>query len=341
MIPPGSGPARDVFGRAIEDLRVSVTDRCNFRCTYCMPREVFGAAHSFLPPGSLLTFGELERLVRLFVAAGVRRVRITGGEPLLRPNLPALIARIAAVHGLEDISLTTNGVLLATQAGALRSAGLKRVTVSLDGLRPEIFRAMADSEVPVQTVLAGIAAAHGCGFHPVKINMVVRRGVNEGEVLPMAEKFASEGYVLRFIEYMDVGSTNGWRWEDVVPAAEILERLGGASRLERLPPGHAGETATRYRLPGRAGELGVISSVSAPFCRGCTRARISSDGQLHTCLFGPGILDLRGLLRKGISDADLLSRIRTAWARREDRYSELRAGDIRSGGKAEMSVLGG
>lgn len=337
---PGAG-VLDRFGRALQDVRISVTDRCNFRCTYCMPREVFGPEHAFLPKTELLGFDELERVVRAFVRLGVRRVRITGGEPLLRPDLPEFIARIDSIPGVQDIALTTNGVLLAAHAAALQAAGLSRVTVSLDGLNRAVFRAMADSDVPVQKVLEGIGAARRCGLSPVKINMVVRRGVNESEILPMAERFAREGYVLRFIEYMDVGSTNGWRLEDVVPAREILEALGGAARLEQLPAKHPGETARRYRLRGAAGEIGVISSVSAPFCRDCTRARVAANGQLHTCLFGPGVLDLRALIRSGAADEDLVQRIREVWSQRADRYSELRADATSPGDKTEMSVLGG
>jgi cyclic pyranopterin phosphate synthase len=325
----------------LRDVRISVTDRCNFRCTYCMPREIYGPGHAFLPQSELLTFAELERVARVFALAGARRIRITGGEPLLRPRLEELIARLAAIPEVEDIALTTNGVLLAQQASALKAAGLRRVTVSLDGLREEVFRAMSDTALSVQAVLDGIEAARACGFDPVKVNMVVRRGVNEGEVVPMAKKFAREGYVLRFIEYMDVGSTNGWRLQDVVPAGEILQTLGGMECLEELPPQHSGETARRYRLRGGAGEIGVISSVSEPFCRGCTRARVAANGRLHTCLFGAGVLDLRALIRAGLSDVELLERIRSAWAQRSDRYSELRASETSPGGKTEMSVLGG
>lgn len=337
---PGAA-ARDRLGRALQDVRISVTDRCNLRCTYCMPREMFGPEHAFLPKGELLSFGELERVVRAFVHLGVRRVRITGGEPLLRPGLEDLIGRIASIREVEDIALTTNGVLLASQVEALHGAGLRRVTVSLDGLNPAVFRAMADSEVKVEKVLEGIEAARRCGLVPVKINMVVRRGVNESEIVPMAERFAQEGYVLRFIEYMDVGSTNGWRLEDVVSSGEILETLGGSARLEPLPAKHSGETARRYRLRGTSGEIGVISSVSAPFCRECTRARLAANGLLHTCLFGAGVLDLRALLRSDATDVDLINRINATWSSRVDRYSELRAEATPSGGKTEMSVLGG
>jgi cyclic pyranopterin phosphate synthase len=242
---------------------------------------------------------------------------------------------------LEEVALTTNGVLLASQAAALRKAGLKRVTVSLDGLCPQVFRAMSDSELSVESVIRGIEAARAAGFDPVKINMVVRRNVNEREILPMAERFARRGYVLRFIEYMDVGSTNGWRLEDVVTEAEILQALGGSARLDLLPARRPSETAKRYRLRGREGEIGVISSVSAPFCRGCTRARIAANGHLHTCLFGAGVLDLRSLIRKGLSDHEIYERIRGVWENRMDRYSELRTREAAGGKKTEMSVLGG
>lgn len=331
----------DALGRSLRDLRISVTDRCNFRCPYCMPRSVFGVEHTFLPNPELLSFSELERVIRLFVLGGVRKIRITGGEPLLRPGLADLVGRISRIDGIEDIALTTNGVLLAGQALALRAAGLRRITVSLDALDDGVFERMADSKIGCEKVLDGIAVAREAGFSPVKINMVVRRGVNESEIVPMAEKFCRPGYELRFIEYMDVGSTNGWRLADVVPSQEIFERLGGAEMLEKVEPRNPGETARRYRFRTGGGEIGLISSVSSPFCGQCTRARIAANGQLHTCLFGPGMLDLRALMRSGATDADLLEKLRGIWARRSDRYSELRARETGAGGKAEMSVLGG
>ena len=332
---------RDRLGRALHDLRLSVTDRCNFRCTYCMPKEVFGRDHVFLPKSEVLTFEELTRLTRLFVSLGVGKVRVTGGEPLLRRDLPQLIAQLAGIAGLKEITLTTNGAALAPLAKPLRDAGLKRLTVSLDALDDEIFRAMNDVDFPVARVLAGLDAALTAGFDPIKINMVVKRGVNEHEIVPMVRRFRSPHFILRFIEFMDVGNTNGWRMDDVVPATEIMARIQQAFPLEPLAPNYSGEVARRFRHADGGGEIGVISSVTQPFCSGCTRARISADGQLYTCLFTAHGHDLRALLRSGMDDSALANAIRALWLAREDRYSELRSEATIAQSKPEMSRLGG
>jgi cyclic pyranopterin phosphate synthase len=334
-------PVQDQFGRALRDLRISVTDRCNFRCRYCMPRRIFGSEYPFLQPGEVLTFEEIARIAKIFVRAGVTKLRITGGEPLLRPRLPELLQTLAAIGGVEDIALTTNGSMLEKQAPLLRAAGLHRLTVSLDALDGAIFRAMSDTNVPVETVLAGIEAAAAAGFAPIKINMVVKRGWNEPQILPLALNFSRPGFVVRFIEYMDVGNTNGWRLADVVPSAEILETLQQHAPLERLPAKSPCETARRYRFQGGEGELGIIASVTQPFCQNCTRARISADGQLHTCLFGEAGLDLKSRLRDGSSDEALFELIESVWSDRSDRYSEMRASVSQKRSKTEMSILGG
>ncbi len=350
---PGSGalgwvmtvaesPLADTLARPLRDLRISVTDRCQFRCTYCMPREIFGRDFVFLPREQLLTFEELARLARVFAGLGVRKLRLTGGEPLLRRDLDKLVAMLAAVDGVQDIALTTNGALLAGKATALAAAGLRRVTVSLDSLDDEVFMALNDARFPVARVLEAIAAAAAAGLAPVKVNMVVRRGVNERSVLPMAAHFRHTGHVLRFIEYMDVGTTNGWRLDEVVPAAEIISLVGGQWPLEPLAPGCPGEVAARYRDGG--GEIGVIASVTQPFCRGCTRARLSADGKLYTCLFAGTGHDLRGLLRAGASDQALREHVAGIWTRRADRYSERRTRQTsrnKVSRKAEMSYIGG
>ena len=338
---PFSSALQDALGRPLQDLRISLTDRCNFRCTYCMPREVFGPQHAFLPPKSLLSLDEIHRIARIFVAAGVQKLRLTGGEPLLRPGLPELIAQLSTIPGVQDLALTTNGAALPKLAPALRRAGLQRLTVSLDALDPDTFARMSDAPIPVQTVLDGIQSARAAGFSPIRLNMVVQRGINQHQILPMAEAFAKPGFILRFIEYMDVGHTNGWRFEHVVPASEILATLRSRFSLEPLPPRTPGETARRYHLPETDGEIGVIASVTAPFCRNCSRARISAEGRLHTCLFGEAGLDLRQLLRSGVSDESLLEAIRAAWNQRADRYSELRSAQPATARKTEMSVLGG
>jgi cyclic pyranopterin phosphate synthase len=331
---------RDTFGRPLHDLRISVTDRCNFRCVYCMPREVFGREYPFLPRGELLTFEEIARLARLFAARGVHKIRLTGGEPLLRRELERLVAMLNEISGL-DLALTTNGALLAAKARVLADAGLRRVTVSLDSVDDAVFRAMNDAEFPVARVLAGIDAAAEAGLAPIKINAVVKRGMNEDSVVPLARRFRGSGHVVRFIEYMDVGSTNGWRLDDVVPAAEIVERIDAEFPLEPVDASYRGEVARRYRYRDGAGEIGVIASVTQPFCGDCTRARISADGKLYTCLFAAHGHDLRGLLRSGASDADLADTLAAIWGRRGDRYSELRTAETNGRQKVEMSFIGG
>jgi GTP 3',8-cyclase len=330
----------DSLTRPLRDLRLSVTDRCNFRCTYCMPKEVFGHGYDFLPKESVLTFEELTRLGRVFISLGVEKVRLTGGEPLLRRHLDRLVAQLAALDGLRDLTLTTNGSRLVEQAPALRAAGLRRLTVSVDSLDDATFRAMNDVDFPVHRVLRGVEAAQAAGFAPIKINMVVKRGVNDGEIEAMAARFGGPGFILRFIEYMDVGNSNGWRLDEVVPAAEIIARLGKALPLEPLAANYAGEVARRFRLPD-GGEIGVISSVTQPFCGDCTRARLAADGQLYTCLFASRGHDLRSPLRAGASDAELAALIGAVWRVREDRYSEIRATVQPREPKAEMSLLGG
>jgi cyclic pyranopterin phosphate synthase len=337
-------PLADTLARPLRDLRISVTDRCQFRCTYCMPREVFGQEFVFLPREQLLTFEELTRLARIFAGLGVRKLRLTGGEPLLRRDLEKLVAMLAGIGGIQDIALTTNGALLAGKATALAAAGLRRVTVSLDSLDDAVFMALNDAGFPVARVLDAIAAAAGAGLAPVKVNMVVRRGVNEQSILPMAAHFRHSGHVLRFIEYMDVGTTNGWRLEEVVPAAEIISLIGGQWPLEPVAPAYPGEVARRWRYRDGAGEIGGIASVTQPFCRGCSRARLSADGQLYTCLFAAAGHDLRGLLRAGVSDEALREQVAAIWTRRADRYSEQRTRRTRPQPvrpKVEMSRIGG
>jgi GTP 3',8-cyclase len=329
----------DKLGRPLRDLRISVTDRCNFRCVYCMPKEVFGHDHRFLPRRELLTFEEIERVSRVFVGLGVHKLRITGGEPLLRRDLEVLIGQLAGLGDL-DLTLTTNGALLAKKAQALADAGLTRVTVSLDSLDDEVFRAMNDVDFPVARVLGGIDAAAAAGL-PVKINVVVKRGLNEGSVLDIANRFRGTGHAVRFIEFMDVGATNGWRMDDVVPAAEIVQTIGAELPLEPVEPGYRGEVAQRYRYRDGSGEIGVIASVTQPFCGDCTRARLSADGKLYTCLFAIRGHDLRAVLRAGADDAELDDRIRAVWAHRTDRYSELRTEQTSRLRKVEMSYIGG
>ncbi len=316
---------RDALGRPIHDLRISVTDRCNFRCTYCMPREVYGREYQFLPRAELLTFEEITRLARMFVTLGVRKVRLTGGEPLLRRELPTLVEMLAQIPEIDDITLTTNGSLLARQAQALADAGLSRISVSLDSLDEQTFGRMNDVGFPVSAVLDGIAAAESAGLRPIKVNMVVRRGLNEQDVVPMARYFRERGHILRFIEYMDVGHTNGWRLDEVVPADEIIAAIDAEMPLAGLPPNYPGEVANRWAYRDGGGEVGVIASVTQPFCRNCSRARLTADGQLYTCLFAGVGHDLRGPVRAGASDDELLETISSVWAARTDRYSELRA----------------
>jgi cyclic pyranopterin phosphate synthase len=331
---------RDTLGRPLRDLRISVTDRCNFRCVYCMPKEVYGREFRFLERAELLTFEEIARLAGIFAGLGVRKIRLTGGEPLIRRDLERLVGMLAAIPGL-DLTLTTNGSLLAQKAAALREAGLERVTVSLDSLDDEVFRAMNDVDFPVERVLGGIEAAAAAGLSPVKVNVVLKRGVNEDGMLDLVRYFRGSGHVLRFIEYMDVGHTNGWRLDEVVPAAEILERIGAEFPLEEVAPEYPGEVATRYRFQDGAGEIGVIASVTRPFCGDCTRARLSADGRLYTCLFAVSGHDLREPLRSGGSDEELRRRIEGVWTVRTDRYSELRAAATPGASKVEMSYIGG
>jgi cyclic pyranopterin phosphate synthase len=334
-----SGPL-DTLGRRIHDLRISVTDRCNFRCVYCMPKEVFGKDYQFLERKELLAFEEITRLARVFRGLGVEKIRLTGGEPLIRRNLEQLIASLAAIPGL-DLTLTTNGSLLTRKAQALKAAGLQRVTVSLDALDDAAFRQMNDVDFPVARVLEGIDAAAAAGLSPVKINMVVKRGVNEGSILPMARHFRGTGHILRFIEYMDVGHTNGWRMDDVVPAREIVERISAEFPLEPVDANYRGEVAERWRYRDGGGEVGVIASVTQAFCRDCTRARLSTEGKLYTCLFATRGHDLRALLRAGASDDELRTAVTAIWTQRADRYSELRSERTVKLEKIEMSYIGG
>jgi cyclic pyranopterin phosphate synthase len=329
----------DTFHRPLRDLRVSITDRCNFRCVYCMPKEVYGRDHAFLPRRDLLTFEEITRLARVFAGVGVEKIRLTGGEPLIRRDVERLVEMLAAIPGL-DLTLTTNGAVLAQKAQALKDAGLGRITVSLDSLDDEIFRAMNDVDFPVQTVLDGIEAASAVGL-PVKVNVVVKRGVNEDSVLPMARRFRDWGHIVRFIEYMDVGHTNGWRLDDVVPAADIVAAIDAEMPLEPLPPRYPGEVAERYRYRDGSGEIGVIASVTRPFCGACTRARLSADGSLYTCLFATTGHDLRALVRGDAGDEEIAGALGGIWRERADRYSELRSSATPDLPKVEMSYIGG
>jgi cyclic pyranopterin phosphate synthase len=329
----------DLLGRPLRDLRISITDRCNFRCIYCMPKEVFGRDHPFLPRSELLTFEEITRLARAFVANGVQKIRITGGEPLVRRDVERLIAMLAEIDEL-DLTLTTNGALLPQKAQALADAGLRRITVSLDSLDDATFRAMNDVDFPVAQVLEGIDAAAAAGL-PVKVNVVVKRGLNDDGILDLARHFRATPHVLRFIEYMDVGHTNGWRLDDVVPAAEIVERISSELPLEPVDPSYRGEVARRWRYVDGSGEIGVIASVTQPFCGDCTRARISADGRLYTCLFALRGEDLRSLVRSGADDEAVKAKISALWSRRNDRYSELRTAKTADLPKIEMSYIGG
>jgi cyclic pyranopterin phosphate synthase len=334
-------PVTDTLGRPMHDLRVSVTDRCNFRCVYCMPKEVFGRDHAFLPRAEILDFEEIARVVRASVELGVRKVRLTGGEPLVRRNLEELVRMLASIDGVEDLTLTTNASLLASKAQDLADAGLGRVTVSLDALDDETFMAMNDVGFPVSRVLDGIAAAEEAGLGPVKVNTVVRRGLNEHAVLDLAERFRGTGTVVRYIEYMDVGHSNGWRMDDVIPAAEVIDMIDARWPLEPVGAGYRGEVAQRWRYRDGAGEIGVITSVTEPFCGDCTRARLSADGQLFTCLFATSGHDVRALLRSGLSDDALADALRAIWSGRDDRYSELRTLETVDLPKVEMSFIGG
>ncbi|MFN7940502.1 MAG: GTP 3',8-cyclase MoaA [Thermoanaerobaculia bacterium] len=330
----------DRLGRGLRDLRISVTDRCNFRCSYCMPRERFGADHRFLARAAILTYEEIERLARIFHHLGVRKIRLTGGEPLLRRDLPDLVRRLSGLPGV-DLALTTNGALLGEAAADLAAAGLGRLTLSLDSLDDATFRRMNDAAVPVARVLDGLAAARAAGFPPAKINAVAVRGVNEDSIVELARHFRGTGHTVRFIEFMDVGTTNGWRLDRVVPAREILARLEREFALEAVDPAYRGEVARRYRYLDGAGEIGIISSVTQPFCGDCTRARLSADGRLFTCLFAATGTDLKAPLRAGEDDAALAKRIADVWLGREDRYSELRAAATADQPRIEMSYIGG
>jgi len=330
----------DTLKRPLRDLRISVTDRCNFRCVYCMPKEIFGPEYQFLHRDQILTFEEITRLARLFAAQGVRKVRLTGGEPLVRRDLPLLVSMLAEIPDL-DLTLTTNGSLLARQASALKQAGLKRVTVSLDSLDDETFKLMNDVDFPVAKVLEGMDVAASVGLGPIKVNMVVKRGLNESSILPMARFFREKGYILRFIEYMDVGHSNGWRLDDVVPAAEIVKMIHAEMPLEPADPNYTGEVAERWRYQDGRGEIGVIASVTQAFCSNCTRARLSAEGKLYTCLFAVKGHDFRELLRNGSTDEDISQAIARVWSRRTDRYSEIRSENTTSLPKVEMSHIGG
>ncbi len=349
-----TGLLADTLARPLHDLRISVTDRCNFRCSYCMPSEVFTKDYAFLPQTSLLSFEEITRLAKIFVAHGVEKIRLTGGEPLLRKHLEVLIemlAKITTPGGMPlDITLTTNASLLAKKAQALKDAGLQRVTVSLDGLDDAVFRRMNDVDFPVADVLKGIEVAHKVGLAPIKVNMVVKRGTNDAEILPMARHFRNSGVVLRFIEYMDVGATNGWRMDEVLPSAQVIERLQGEFPMEAISANYLGETAERWRYLDGGGEVGVISSVTHAFCGDCNRARLSTEGKLFLCLFASQGHDLRALLRGGhYSDEQISAAVAHIWQRRDDRYSELRAAlppDTAVPGadgqkRVEMSYIGG
>jgi cyclic pyranopterin phosphate synthase len=332
--------AADTRGRAMRDLRISVTDRCNFRCVYCMPKEVYDADHEFLPRADLLTFEEITRVARIFVAQGVTKLRLTGGEPLLRRNIERLVEMLARL-GDVDLTLTTNGTLLGRKARSLRDAGLTRVTVSLDSLDDATFRAMNDVDFPVAKVLEGIDAAAAAGLAPVKVNMVVKRGTNEASIVPMARHFKGSGHIVRYIEYMDVGATNGWRMDDVVPAGEIVRAIDAELPLESADPNYPGEVAERWRYRDGGGEIGVIASVTQAFCRDCTRVRLSTDGKIYTCLFATDGYDLRALLREGAGDAPIGNAIAAVWRQRADRYSEIRTGNTAPIPKIEMSYIGG
>ena len=333
---------RDRFGRPLHDLRISVTDRCNFRCTYCMPKEVFNSDYVFLERSRLLTFEEIERLVRVFVDLGVVKLRLTGGEPLLRRHLENLISQLTQIPGIEDICLTTNGSLLTGEvATRLAGAGLNRVTISLDGLDNEVFQSLSDVQRPVDEVLAAIDHAAAAGLGPVKVNMVVKRGANENQILPMAEHFRGSGHILRFIEYMDVGNANDWKLDEVLPAEEVLRMIDGQWPIEPAEPNYQGEVARRWRYRDGQGELGVIASVTQPFCGGCHRVRLSADGMLYTCLFASEGHDLKGLIRSGADDAALRRDLIRLWKDRGDRYSELRTEETSQIKKVEMSYIGG
>ncbi len=332
---------KDKMGRRLHDLRISVTDRCNFRCPYCMPKELFGPAFEFIQRQQLLTYEEIARLARIFVGLGVEKVRLTGGEPLLRRDLSDLIRLLAKLPGVRDLTLTTNGLLLPKFATHLAAAGLHRVTVSLDSLDDGVFRRMNDVGVGVEEILTGIDAALAAGLTPLKVNAVVQRGVNDHTLVDLARHFHGSGVIVRFIEFMDVGTTNGWRLDDVVPASEIVECIDRALPLEPLRANYPGEVARRWRYRDGGGEIGVISSVTQPFCGGCTRARLSPEGKLFTCLFASAGHDLRAPLRAGDSDEELRQQLTRLWGTRDDRYSELRSAQTTRQPRIEMSYIGG
>jgi GTP 3',8-cyclase len=331
----------DTLNRPLRDLRISVTDRCNFRCVYCMPKEVFGRDFQFLPSAQLLTFEEITRLTRIFVDHGVEKIRLTGGEPLVRRDLEKLIAMLSQLDGVRDLTLTTNGSLLVKKAQALRDAGLQRITVSLDSLDNTVFQAMNDVNFPVERVLAGIEAAQAAGLAPIKINMVVKRGMNDHSVVEMARYFHGTGHILRFIEYMDVGSTNGWQMDDMVSAAEIVRLIDAELPIDPVEANYRGEVAQRWRYKDGGCEIGIIASVTQPFCGACTRARLSSEGLLYTSLFGRTGTDFRALLRGGQSDEEIAAVVRQVWRTRADRYSEIRTQATARLPKVEMSHIGG
>ena len=333
-------PLTDTLNRSLRDLRISVTDRCNFRCVYCMPKEIFGPDHQFLHRDQILTFEEITRLARIFTTHGVRKIRLTGGEPLVRKDLPDLISMLAQIPDL-DLTLTTNGSLLPKHAQALKDAGLNRVTVSLDSLDNAIFKSMNDVDFPVEKVIEGMEAAAAVGLAPIKVNMVVKRGLNESSILPMARFFREKGYILRFIEYMDVGHSNGWRMDDVVSAAEIVKMIDAEMPLEPVTPNYQGEVAGRWRYKDGSGEVGMIASVTQAFCRDCNRARLTAEGKLYTCLFAVKGHDFRDLIRGGATDDEVSQFIADVWGKRDDRYSELRSENTISLPKVEMSHIGG
>ncbi|MFQ5947625.1 MAG: GTP 3',8-cyclase MoaA [Acidimicrobiia bacterium] len=322
-------------------MRISITDRCNFRCTYCMPKEIFNREYQFMARELLLSFEEIERLALIFADLGVEKIRLTGGEPLVRRQIEVLVGKLARIPGIKDLTLTTNGSLLERKAQTLKQAGLNRVTVSLDSLDDGVFMAMNDVGFPVGRVLAGIDAAAAAGLTPIKINTVVKRGVNEDSILPLARRFRGTGHLVRFIEYMDVGHTNGWRLDDVVPAAEIIDLIDAELPLEPIEPNYPGEVANRWRYRDGSGEVGVIASVTQPFCGDCSRVRLSAEGSLYTCLFATAGHDLRAMLRGGSSDEQIAKVVRGIWQRREDRYSEIRSSETVGLQKIEMSYIGG
>jgi cyclic pyranopterin phosphate synthase len=339
------GPVADKLGRALRDLRISVTDRCNFRCVYCMPKQVFGKDFSFMPHTDMLTHEEIARVARIFVGHGVEKIRLTGGEPLLRKNIERLIELLSAIKTPDgrdlDLTLTTNGSILARKAQSLRNAGLQRITVSLDSIDDRVFRFMNDVDFPVADVLSGIEAAHAAGFAPIKINVVVKKGINEHQILPIARHFRNTPIIPRFIEYMDVGSSNGWRMDEVVPSSEVVRMIDAEMPLEEIERNYVGETAARWRYKDGGGEIGVIASVTQAFCRDCNRARLSTDGKLYTCLFATGGHDLRSLIRRGNTDEEIANALAHMWRARDDRYSELRGAHAQDDRKVEMSYIGG